>query len=74
MADPDLEILRGLRWRGGHPDPEIRRGGGGDFGLKISRKRAPPLDPPLGIGKRREVPSTILEKLSLIFLTLPNLL
>jgi len=45
---------------GGHPDPEIR---GSDFGLKIRGERAPPLDPPLGIGKRREVPSTILEKL-----------
>ena len=71
MADPDIQILRG--WRGGHPDPEIR-GGGGDFGLKISRERAPPLDPPLGTGKRREIPRTILEKLNLIFLTLPNLL
>ena len=69
MAYPDLQILRG--WRGGHPDPEIS---GADFGLKIMGERAPLLDPPLGNGKRREVPSTILEKLNLIFLTLPNLL
>ena len=61
VAYPDLQI-RARGGGGGHPDP-------GDKG-----ERAPPLDPPLGIGKRRQVPTTILEKLELMFLTLPNLL
>ena len=68
MADPDLQIRRGGgggggegEGRTGHPDPEIRWGGGlqkfffRPFGLYFSRKiregsappRAPPLDPPL---------------------------
>ena len=56
MPNPDVEITG---WPG-HPDPEIRkRGGGGtvsknffrplgpQFGLKIRRGPAPTLDPPL---------------------------
>ena len=56
VADPDLQ-KRGLG--GGHPDPEIRKGGlnfffrpfGPQFGLKI-RARALPLDPPLNAPMR----------------------
>lgn len=66
MADQDLQVRR----RGGHPDPEIRGGGGGSlqknffrssrpqFGLEIRGcPRALPLDPPLDFvreGKERE--------------------
>ena len=43
MPDPDLKIRGGGGGGSGHPDPEIRKGGQSQFGLKI-RGRGPPLD------------------------------
>ena len=52
MVDPDLHIRAGGAG-GGHPDPEIRRGGrspgGAHFGRKINEGAGPPGASPEGV-------------------------
>ena len=55
MLDPDLELRRGGGGGPGHPDPEIRGGGGlqifllpfGRASVSSKNKRGSPLNPPL---------------------------
>ena len=79
MANPDLQVTRG----GGHPDPEIKGGGGGlqKYFFRPSKnkggpgQRTPPLDPPLNISIILKLKGRIKERLISRFLNvLKNLL